>query len=143
MTSVKPPPIRGEMLDKKGIITWPWLEFFDGIFQGDAGKAWTPTFVSLGATGTPVHTGFYYKISSRLTYFRVIVTPATDTTSTAGTTYIDNFPLLINADGQCLASAGTLGSTGGSVISSNNRIYVPGWTAQTVPVTITGTIEAK
>ena len=133
------------MTDREGRLNaFSWLTFFNRIAAGDTGVAWTPTFVSLTETGTPTITGYYYKISQRLAYFRVKVTPATDTSAVAGTTYISNFPLVINQDGQCSASAGVAGSLEvGSVDADTGRIYVPAWTAVTVPVTITGTIEAR
>lgn len=144
MSRVTSPPINEPILDNKGNLNLSWLMFFNQISIGDTGTEWTPAFTSLAETGTATFSGIYYKISQRLTYFRSVVTPATDTSSTAGTTYINNFPLTINANGQCLASSGTAGSvTAGSVVASSNRIYVPGWSAITVPVTITGLIEAR
>lgn len=137
------PPIYSPVVDSDQKMVIPWVLFLNQIAKGDAGSTWTPTFTSLASTGTPVLTGVYYKISAKLTYFRIVVTPATDTSSTFGTTYVNNFPLSIKADGACSAVSGTSGSAVGVVNASNNRIYVPGWTSITVPVTITGTIEAS
>lgn len=120
----------------------PWMRFFDQMFSGDAGNAWTPTFQNLSTSGTPTITGGFYKISKYLTYFYVNITPATSTTATAGTTYIDNFPLQFTNDGACFAVTGGLGDGPGHVVASTNRIYVPSWSAVTVPLTITGIVEA-
>jgi hypothetical protein len=143
MTKITPPPIYDPVVDEEDKANLSWILFFNGMYQGDAGTTWTPTFVSLGSTGTPTFTGEYFRLSARLIFFRVVVTPATDTTSTAGTTYIDNFPLTIANDGVCHAVSANVGSLAGMVVKTGNRIYVPGWTAVTVPVTITGTIEAS
>lgn len=143
MTKVSPPPITEGLVTQDLNTALPWIMFFNGIWNGDTGTDWTPTFVSLASTGTPTHTGTVFRIGQRLAYFRVTITPATDTTATAGTTYIDNFPLSITTDGTCLAVSGTAGSAGGACVASSNRIYVPGWTSVTTPVTITGFIEAK
>lgn len=143
MSGVAAPPIYEPIVDKNGTVSLPWILFFNQIFTGDTGTEWTPAFTGLTSTGTPTLSGIYYKINQRLTYFRAVVTPATDTSAIAGTTFINNFPLTIRANGSCLATAGTAGSIGGSVVASSNRIYVPTWTLVTVPVTITGLIEAR
>ena len=86
--------------------------------------------------------GKYFRISGKLIYFNVVITPATNTSSVAGTTYINNFPLTIAADGACHAVAGNTGSTAGMAVASTNRIYTPDWTLVTNPVTVTGFLEA-
>lgn len=131
------------MIDRGGNATLPWILFFNNIWNGDTGQDWTPTFISMGSTGTPTYTGRIYRIGQRLAYFTITVTPATDTTSTAGTTYCDNFPMTLSANGTCLAASGVVGSSGGMCLASSNRIYVPGWTAITIPVTIAGLVEAR
>lgn len=118
--------------------------FFQSLYNGDTGTSWTPTFVSMTEVGgAATYTGKIYRIGQRLTYFTIIVTPVTNTTATAGTTYCDNFPLTLDANGTCLASSGVVGSTGGMCLASSNRIYVPGWAAITTPVTIAGIVEAR
>ena len=137
--TVQPPPIQEVLAEEgTGLATLPYILFFNQLFTGDSGTAWTPTFTSLGSTGTPTITGRYYKLSTFITVFWVRVTPATDTTSTAGTTYIDNFPLSLSNDGFCTAVSNGLGSSSGHVIASNRRIYTPGWSALTNPVQIVG-----
>jgi len=137
-----PAPIQEQVIDEKGFPTLPWVLFFTGIFNGDAGTSWSPTFTSLTTVGTPTFDAKYYRLSQSIVYFRITITPSTDTTSVAGTTYIDNFPLTFRADGICFAVSGGLGSASGQVVASNNRIYVPAWTAVTVPLTIVGLAEA-
>jgi hypothetical protein len=140
---ISSPPTYAPMADKSGIVSLPWLLFFNSLFTGDTGTEWTPSFVALTETGTATLTGKYFRLGGKLVYFRAIVTPATDTSAVAGTTYIDNFPLAIDADGQCLASSAAAGSTeAGAVVASSGRIYVPAWTLIATPVTITGLIEA-
>ena len=141
MTSISPPPLFSEVVDEDNKLTLPFNLYMNQLYVGDTGTSWTPTFVNLASTGTPTFTGRYYRLSSKLCYFRVVITPVTDTTATAGSTYIDNFPLTIGADGACHAVEGNLGSNAGMVVKAGNRIYVPGWAAVAVPVTITGTVE--
>ncbi len=136
-------PLRTEpLVDDEKLITLNWQAFFEGLASGDAGTAWTPTFVGLTSTGTPTITGKYYRITNNLAYFRIVITPATDTSAVNGTTYCDNFPLSLQANsanttvvGFTAASAGTDASTG--------RIYTATWTAITSPVTICGTAECR
>lgn len=138
------PPIEHPIIDPEvgATPTVPWTLFFDSIFRGDQGFGWSPNFVNLSSTGTPTITGRYYQISAQVAYFRVTVTPATNTSATAGTTYIDNFPLNIAFDGACLALAGNTGSNAGHIVASTQRIYVPLWTTVTVPVTVVGMMES-
>lgn len=140
--SIEPPPINDILAEQNGLPSIRWILFFNQVFNGDAGTDWTPTFVSLGSTGTPTFSGRYYRLSQFLVYYRVTITPATDITSTAGTTYIDNFPLRFSADGACLAMRGGEGTVAGHSIASNNRIYIPPFSAVTVPLTIVGMGEA-
>lgn len=140
---IDPPPINDTLADSNNMATLRWILFFNNIYNGDAGTDWTPTFQNLTTVGTPTITGRYYKLSQYLTYFRVIVTPATSTTSTAGSTYIDNFPLRFNADGACLAMRGGEGTQSGHIVASTNRIYTPPWVTVTVPMVIVGLVEAS
>jgi len=140
---IQPPPITNPVVDENQVATMPWVLFYNQLFTGDAGTSWTPTFTSLTETGTATITGRYYKLSQYLCYFNVTVTPATDTSAVAGTTYINNFPLTASANGICFAVSGNLGTNSGMVVASNNRIYVPTWTAVTVPVTVIGLVEAN
>ena len=140
--TVSAPPIYDQVIDDQGKAKLSWANFFQQTFDGDAGTLWTPTFVSLTEVGTPVIDGRYYRLTKYLTFFKVVITPGTSTTSTAGTTYIDNYPITFTGDGICFAVSGNLGTSSGHIVASSNRIYVPGWSAVTVPLTIIGIGEA-
>ncbi len=143
MSSITPPPIYERLNDSAGKSTIPWVLFFNNIFEGDTGEEWVPQFTDLTVSGTPTITGRYYRLSRRIVFFRVTITPATSTTSVAGTTYINNFPVSFSSDGICFAVTGGLGSPSGHVVASNNRIFVPTWTGVTVPVTVVGLAEVR
>lgn len=144
MSSVKPPPIYAPIADgDTGLLTLPWILFLNSLFTGDTGTTWQPSFTNLTITGTPTITGRYYQIGRSLCYFKVKIVPATDTSSTAGSTYINNFPLTMNGDGACFAISGLLGSSSGACDSASNHVYVPAWAAVIVPLTIVGIVEAS
>lgn len=141
--TVQPPPTKNPLTEKGGELTMPWLLYFNQVFNGDSGTEWTPTFTGLTVSGTPTITGRYYRISQYICYFNVLVTPATNTSAVAGTTYIDNFPLTANANGFCLTVSNNLGGGLGMVVATNNRIYVPAWTMVTTPLNVIGVVEAS
>lgn len=140
--TVQPPPIYEPVIGQDGKATLPWILFFDQVFTGDAGTSWTPSFTGLTISGTPTLTGTIYRLSSRLVFFSALITPATNTTAVAGTTYIDNFPVTINKDGAILAASANSASPGMAVAASQ-RIYTPAWSALTTPVTVSGLLEAS
>lgn len=142
MPSVQPPPNYEILMNAEGKPSLPWTLFFNQIYNGDAGTVWTPTFQNLGSTGTPTITGRYYRLSDYFAFFNITITPATDTTSTAGTTYCDNFPLTPTAAGFCVGVGGALG-LGTGIVQTDGDIYPPAWSAATVPVTILGFVEAS
>ncbi len=138
-----PPPTQDQMADESGLAKLSWILFFNSIFSGDPGQSWTPTFTSLANVGgAPSVTGKIFQLSQSLVLFSARVVPVTNTTSTAGTTYIDNFPFTAAGDGICFAVTGLLGSNAGMVDQASNRIYVPAWAAVTVPLSIIGIVEA-
>lgn len=143
MTSPKAPPIYDPLAEDDGKAKLSWILFFNGLFDGDTGTTWAPTFTGLTISGTPTITGKYYRISRAIAYFRVTITPSTSTTSTAGTTYINNFPLVMKGDGICFAVSGLLGTNSGMCDRASNRVYVPSWSAVTVPLSIIGIVEAS
>lgn len=112
------------------------------MFGGDTGTTWTPAFTGLTISGTPTFTGTLYRLSSTLVFFTAVITPATNTSSVAGTTYINNFPLTIRHDGGVLAAASNTAGAG-MAVASNQRIYTPVWTTIATPVTISGVLEAS
>lgn len=141
--NISPPPINDFVIDQEGKANLSWILFFNSLYEGDTGEEWTPTAVSLGSVGTPTLTGRYYRIGRRLAYFRIVITPATSTTSTAATTYIDNFPLTMAGDGICFAVSGGTGTNSGHCVSANNRIFLPAWSAVTLPISIIGMAEVR
>ncbi len=143
--SRNPAPLDQPIINEIGDLPPEWVLFFDGLFRGDSGNDWTPEFVGLTSSGTPTITGRYYQITSSLVYFRVTVTPATNTSSVAGTTYINNFPLSIFGSGACLAVAPTSGVGVGLGVADagSGRVFTPAWTTATVPITIIGLLEAR
>jgi len=143
LSNVQPPPIQDMLIDDNKLPNLSWIMFFNNIFQGDTGTNWNPAFTSLTSVGSPTITGRYYQISRNLCYFSIMITPATNTSSVASTTYVNNFPLDVINDGICLAVSSSLSFAGGGyVTASNNRIYTPAWTTVTVPVLIAGIVEA-
>jgi len=143
MSKVQPPPIYEPMVNDLGIATLAWILFFNQMFSGDTGTDWMPRFRELYGVGDPEIKGRYYKLSASLSYFRLTIMPGVETSSIAGQTYIDNFPLDIQADGACLAVSGLAGSNAGMIVGASKRIYPPGWSNVSVPVTIVGLVEAK
>jgi len=137
------PPIYEQISNNQGKANLAWILFFNRIFQGDTGTDWTPTFTNLTTVGTPTITGRVYKLSDAITFFRIDIIPSTSTTSVAGTTYIDNMPVTATSNGVCFAVSGLLGTNAGMYDKTTNRVYVPAWTAITVPLTIIGIVEAK
>ena len=138
------PPIGDQLADPvTGLPNLSWILFFNSIFTGDPGQAWTPTFTSLTETGGSASiTGKIFQISQSLVLFSARIVPVTDTSAVAGTTYINNFPLTAAGDGICFAVSGNLGSNSGMVSAADNKIYVPAWTTVTVPLSIIGIVEA-
>lgn len=146
MSTVKAPPIYAPLTDdiKNPVASLPWILYFNSLFTGDTGTDWLPTFINLTVVGAaPTVTGRTYKISGSLIYFSVRIVPGTNTSSVAGSTYINNFPLILKGDGACLAVSGLLGAPGGMCDMASNNIYVPAWTTVTVPLTVVGIVEAN
>lgn len=137
------PPTRKPLTENDGVLALPWLLFFNQCFNGDAGTPWTPKFQNLTEVGgAATITGRYYRISQYLCYFNILVTPATNTSAVAGTTFIDNFPLTPSGNGICASLANNLGGGLGMVNAATNRIYVPSWGTVTTPINIVGIVEA-
>lgn len=136
-------PLQSEALvDDNKNITLPWQVFLEEAANGDAGTAWSPSFVGLTTTGVPTITGVYYQISKTLTYFRITITPATDTTSVLGTTYCSNFPLTFKNDSANTTTISYTAAVSGNTVSGN-RIYAASWAATALPVTIVGLAEVN
>lgn len=137
------PPIRSPISDEDENIELPWLRFFDQMYNGDAGNEWSPNFDNLAFVGSPTITGRYYRLTRYILYFTITVTPGTHTTSTVGTTFVDNLPILPSGNGVCMSVSNNIGGSLGMVVASSNRIYTPGWSELTTPVTVLGIVEAR
>ena len=142
MTKISPAPITHPITDETTRVTIPWSLFFTSLFTGDTGTSWTPTFTSLTSVGTPTITGKYFRIG-QFYYFWVKIVPGTNTSSTFGTTYINNLPFTVVSDGACQAVNDAPSVAQGVVLASNNRAYTPSWTTRTNTITITGFVEAR
>lgn len=143
MSKISPPPSYDLIADPvTGKATRSYQEFFDDVYRGDQGQSWTPTFVGLTTVGTPTITGTFYQFGA-LCYFRVIIIPGTSTSSTYGTTYINNFPLTLTASTGVYAATGSPTIAIGSTDAGTNRIYTPSWSVITIPITLTGTFPAS
>ncbi len=139
-----PPPLYHPLVDQDGKTDIFWSVFFNQLFTGDAGTEWFPTFQNLTIVGAfPTITGRVYQISQFLTFFSLNIIPGTNTSAVAGTTFIDNFPLIMRADGINFAVAGRLGTNSGMCEKVTNKIWVPAWTTVTVPLSIIGIVEAS
>ena len=87
MSRIQPAPIKDSLTTEDGDISFTWVTFFNQLFNGDTGTAWTPTFTNLTVVGTPTITGTVYRIGQGLAYFSIKIVPGTNTSSTAGTTW--------------------------------------------------------
>lgn len=141
------PPLQVAFFDRNGNISREWALFLEFAHTEDTGQDWTPTWSSLTTVGSVTHTGRIYRLSSSLIYFRATITTSGGgtTASTAGTTYISNFPATAAFNGACVAVNTTTNQAIGSGVinATNSRIYTPAWIATSNGITISGTIEAR
>lgn len=142
MTQPLLPPRTEPLVDDDKFATLNWLIFFDQLANGDGGTVWTPTFVGLTEVGTATRTGKYYRISKTLVYYRIVITPGTNTSSVLGTTYCNNFPLNMISDGANVTCSGFTAAVSGSTYS-DKRIYAATWSLITTPVTVVGIAEVS
>lgn len=137
--AIEAPPITEIMMEQNGLPRIPWILFYNSLFEGDGGTVWTPTFSGLTEVGTATIAGRYFRINQRICLFFVTITPGTNTSSVAATTYISNFPLTFVYDSVCLVSTGSGAVQAiGGIRASDNRIYTPTWTTVTTPLTVVG-----
>lgn len=142
MTRAILPPKTEPLIDDDKFATLNWIAFLEALADGDSGTAWTPTFVGLTETGTATLAGKYWRITKNLAFFRITITPATDTSAVAGTTYCNNFPLNITTAGIVGTVSGFTAGVSGAT-SSDKRIYTSAWTAITTPINIVGILEVQ
>jgi len=140
MTIAVLPPRTEELIDEDKFATLNWTAFFESLAAGDAGTTWTPTFTGLTEVGTATITGTYYRLSAKLVFFKIVITPATSTSAVLGTTFCNNFPLTIRGSNAVTTVSGFTASSAGA---DSTGIYAATWTAITTAVTLTGTIEAN
>lgn len=143
MTATPPPPLKSPIVepskDVNGEITMSWVEFFNSLFEGDAGERWTPVWSGLTETGgAAAIDAIVARINQNLVIFAITIVPATSVSATAGTTYATGLPVAFELDTACFAVAGGLGATPGHVVAADGRIYIPSLAAVTVPITIIG-----
>ena len=134
------PPTFETLVDDDKRATLTWAAFFESLSQGDFGTAWTPTFDGLTEVGSATKTGVYYKLSQRLAFFRITITPETNTSSVLGTTFCNNFPLTIANNGLCASISSYTANVSGI---SDSKIYTSTWTTLTTPITIVGIVEVR
>lgn len=143
------PPIYAPLVDDADnpVAALPWILFFNQIFSGDTGTAWTPNFSGLTLAGAaPTITGKTYQLTQSLAVFTIRIVPASitaTTSATTGTTYITNFPLKMNGDGIVFGVSGLLGTNSGMCDFLSNRIYPVGWGSVSIPLTLVGMVEAS
>jgi hypothetical protein len=135
------PPTFEVLTDEERKPTLQWSIFFESLANGDAGTSFTPSFTGLTENGAATKEGVYYRINRKLVYFRITITPGTDTTAVNGTTYCD-FPLQFANNGASVSISGYTAAVAG-VEASTNRIYTGPWTAITTPITIIGIGEVR
>lgn len=135
------PPRTEPMIDEDKFATLNWTAFFDSLAAGDAGTTWTPTFTGLTEVGgAATITGTYYRLSAKICFVKIVITPVTNTSATLGTTFCNNFPLTIRGANAVTTVSGFTASVAGA---NSTGIYAATWAAITTPVTITGIIEAS
>ncbi len=144
MSNISPPPIQHQMADDSMNATMPWVLFFNNMYNGDIGTSWIPEFANLTVTGTPTYEGRYVLLTKQLAYFRINIAPnGGNSTSTAGSTAITNFPLPFAQNGICFAVSGLVGTNAGMVNAPDRKIYTPNWSAVSVNLTIIGLVEVQ
>jgi hypothetical protein len=146
MSKIKPPPTYDKLVSITTAKVSPsWLVFFQQLFTGDQGQAWTPTFSGLTFTGAaPTLQGYYYQLSSKVCKFNIVITPSSgNNTSMAAAGYVSNFPLKLALDDVCFVSTSAPSAVAGSCDAATNRILLPTWAAITSKITISGTVIAS
>ena len=142
------PPVKVPLFEANGMVNREWALFFQNLSQGDPGTLWTPTYSGLTLVGSVVHTGKWYRISDYMQYFWATITSSGGGThaSTAGTTYLSNYPSDITGNGGSVRvsnMATNIAAGGGVAVASNDRIYLPTWAATAETFVVAGVVEAR
>ncbi len=136
------PPSRTAITSKGDEPQGIWQKWFNLLWNNSAANTinWTPSFT--GLTGAATITGAYNRIGGLL-YFQALITPDISTTAVLGSTYINNLPFASTAFGVLTAintsSRVVIGT--GQIDALTSNAYVPGWTAVTDPISITGFVQ--
>lgn len=107
--------------------------------------AWTPAWTALTVVGSPTYAGVYVKVGDA-TFFIVGITAggANTTASTAGTTFINNFPIAMAYGAICGAWDATNGASygigGGAPVDGTTNIFTPTWVATNHTIAIGGLV---
>lgn len=144
MSRIQPAPIKDNLTTEDGDISFTWVTFFNQLYNGDTGTAWTPSFTNLTVVGAaPTITGSVYRIGQSLAYFSIKIVPGTNTSSVAGTTYVNNFPVSVKTPGPCFVLSGNLGGSIGMIENSSSRIYTPVWATVATTLWVVGMCEIQ
>jgi hypothetical protein len=141
MTNVTAPPLEDLIADKTLRANASYAAFFENLYLGDVGTAWTPVATNLTIVGTPTYTGQYYRLSDRWYAVTITVSSTTTTAATGGSTYFSGFPIQLLNDGALFSLVGT-GLGGGVAQQSTQRFYPSSWGASGL-VTLVALVEAK
>lgn len=136
--SISQAPIADKVLDDNGKLRPSWVVYFSELNRGDIGTTWNPTIVNLTSVGTPTITGVYYQ-NYGFTDFSIKIVPATNTSSTLGSTTIA-VPFGVAADKAVEVVTGTSVAFG-TIASSSKTIFLPTWSLITSPITISGRVK--
>lgn len=109
------------------------------ILDDYAEGTYTPVATNLTEVGgAATITGFYTKKGNEV-YFQITVTPVTNTSATANSTYFTSpFGVLRASTCQAVGLNSTTSLGVGRIDDTNERIYVPSWTTEVGQVVITG-----
>lgn len=134
-------PTTERVLDNAGKMALRWVLFLQDLLNGDPGVAFAPDIQNLSNTGgAPAITGVYYENGGFIDFY-IRITPVTNTTSTAGTTYIQ-LPFQPSSDCPCFSTTGNSSAISG-IIASSARAYLPSWSNIPDPVTISGRVPTQ
>ena len=99
---------------------------------------WTPVAHSFTQAGGNATLAATCTIVGGVTYFNMVITPVTSTTSVLGTTYFTLPSSMSASHVSCSASDGFSTAIGGGCYMYSNILLTPAWTADTNPVTVSG-----
>ena len=155
MSELIPAQYQAPFLAENGEIDEAWKTFFNNLnailsFKNNHERTFTPSFTSLTDTGTPSYSADY-RIFNGMLFFSYIISTDGNTSSTAGTTYID-LPLkpdnsgnkyVAKSNGECvinnLSTKTSIGT--GLVERSGSKVWLPSWTTVSNDISISGSVR--